>query len=530
MRQLLIICLEHGADPNAVTPWTVDRAPTLFLLAFRSPLDVDMFGRFIKSGASVHGFFAPSRAPRSGIAATISADGRLRANTPGWNANSSQDAQLASVTGISLLQQLLFDFEHTTCVRRVFVVLDEYLFVGQNFPERLPSGKMQPGNLSEAFSWFAQTPLAAGQICRKEGCRRDSAWLGHPFEVVYQNLAKYSQTFRDFEKAWTAKTWIAEMPRSISKGIAEDLKVAMFHWLMEGRDAVHDRQIDLAAEMAVQQAVGGWNFLHLCALQQMPRLLQAALARVDLNAHSFAMQTNGRYTATNAEVLLLALSEQTNSLQRTPLHLAAMYDESKGLRLAEPSCFKILSSLVDDIMRSCVHCSESQDPRDLVDAFGRTPVQYATKYFHNLTHKEPSASELSTSEGVIRPKSADGGWFAGQLRNETVASGVPLSDADHRCDIREVHPAFDDIEQLVNSASPWIIRAHSQTSRDHIFSHFSNDLLHHDVFVGAYANKIVQVDDTPYGDLHRSVFSNQDDEEVASGLITSMRGVRTSSH
>jgi len=492
LRTLLMDVLRWGGNPNAVSPWTVDRAPFVFLMHYRIPTDVELLNALAEAGLSVEGFF--TLVPVS---------------------EAEHDARCE---GMSLLHSIMFDIEHVVFVRRLLRIVDEYCYTADNFPESLPTSMMPDGNLSNAFWWLARTPLATRSSCSESTmgpdqgfrkvkvCRQDRAWQGHPHRVFYQNLRKYSPHFRLFEEKWTRNTWRTEIPRNLSHGISEDIKIASLKALI-GSEAITGRKmgLDVAAEISVQLPGSGWNFLHLCALWRTPRVLLTALQAVDIRATSTAYRRLGM-NVTNGQVLARALQSTTNALHRTALHIAAV--NSFGIAaLQGTTCYDIMMDLLANISRVDATWLSAGDPRDMKDDLGFRPMSYYTEAAHVLHSAVPKVARATPSVGQTDHKST-GGWPQMTLHEYLMPEHSRETD---RCDITEVSPSTDPtyLRTLLNSGQPWIMRS-APTSLGRVFNLKGFERAR---FVERYGRSKVKVDTTPYGNQHRSDFSTQMDTE-----------------
>jgi len=135
IRELLIKCLRLGADPNAVSPWTIAGAPMLLFLTLRIPLDVDLALEIIQAGAA------------------FSAHYNLIVVTPRTYKTGTGSSQIFS--GVSILQAVNQDFEQRTLVRRLLSLIDEYFYMSKNGLGNFSTVRASE-SLEVAFEWLSQ--------------------------------------------------------------------------------------------------------------------------------------------------------------------------------------------------------------------------------------------------------------------------------------------------------------------------------------------------------------------------------------
>eukprot|EP00750_Incisomonas_marina_P000609 INCI10438.3.p1 GENE.INCI10438.3~~INCI10438.3.p1 ORF type:complete len:874 (+),score=106.57 INCI10438.3:384-3005(+) len=519
-RSLLLKCLDLGADPTAASPWTIGNAPISWYLTLRIPLDVELALRIIQAGASLQAWY------RLDQEADNASNQRKQDK-----ATVTSQPKIPSISGISFLQALCQDFEQRTVVRRILSVVDEYFFMMRTHPDLFDAAD-GAASLKVAFSWLSETPLLQGKLCRNSSggpsiCRKDMAWQGHPLHVVYDNLIRYSETFKRFEENWLV-SWHKELPRRISHGIAEDLKIALV------KNIVNNSSFDVAFEVGVRffpnipetpdkhrGAAGGWNFFHLCAIRRTSRLLQVVLNSIHLQTNNPTLEQRGVRNVSNAALAVRALSSPLLPLGRNPLHLAAVNRDDRTHSRAD--CFSILASFCEAVFATGL-VSGMTNPLFARDSMGKTPGEYLQKV---------PKPHLSTSqrERAPHPRRASTQTQGNWPRTQFAATKGVLDLNPARCDVDEYFlpgPIEDEqLTQLLLRGRPFVLRApdsylhDSMDSQDDVAKQpglpFRRHLLRKEPFEKLFGSSTIEVDSVPYGSAHRSIFSGQN-EKARHGL------------
>jgi hypothetical protein len=149
LRALLLRCLQLGADPNAVSPWTIASAPVMLFLSLRVPVDLDLAIALARAGAAVGAHYSMVRVGEEEEVAEEEDDddneeAAAHSQPPGAGP-AGGDNNLGSVvaTGVSILQAACQDFEQRTLVRRLLSLVDEYVHVSC-FPSHANSTVLTP--------------------------------------------------------------------------------------------------------------------------------------------------------------------------------------------------------------------------------------------------------------------------------------------------------------------------------------------------------------------------------------------------
>lgn len=157
-RSLLLKCLDLGADPTAVSPWTINNAPIPWYLTLRIPLDVELAARVVQAGASLQAWYRLDEETHDATTNQNEQDTATTVTTLSQHHHQQQQKIPSTISGVSFLQALCQDFEQRTVVRRILSVVDEYFFMMRTHPG-LYSAADGTASLKVAFAWLSEVSL-----------------------------------------------------------------------------------------------------------------------------------------------------------------------------------------------------------------------------------------------------------------------------------------------------------------------------------------------------------------------------------
>eukprot|EP00750_Incisomonas_marina_P015165 INCI18102.2.p1 GENE.INCI18102.2~~INCI18102.2.p1 ORF type:complete len:951 (-),score=161.33 INCI18102.2:836-3688(-) len=456
IRQLLLLCLRAGVNPQAASPWTLYSPPPLLSAFWKMLSDTELIGALLDAGHSVDPL--PS----------------------------------GPSTGLSLLHICFFTTE-VNIVKKLFVIADQYA-------------------ISAELEHNRKTVAEIFQQLGKYGHKR-SDWQGDLYHVEYKSLLHSSPTFASLVADWNKFGPTDFIDRSVSHAINEEASLANFRLLLSAG-------LDITEIAMQQPTDGWniFHLLTHFHYARCVKLLFNEIERQCAFTSNGVRQSEAR-RAIILRAARRALQQTDSIMRRTPAHFAAAFFGNTSTLAVLEEGSQMVDRLIrkydvqpeasagpvmptQDVLgnipaRYADGTASNRIPRHkMPSAFFQKATSHnalsgsTDKTAINEYHKNQNAqSSIETGDKPHFSSEADGGWgehFGIRSDLESTPPG--------RCDIIEVAtmPSKAEWAELVMAGQPFVVRngAEQLGLRRHLWER--------ETFLETYGTQPVRVGKIPY--------------------------------
>lgn len=456
IRQLLLLCLRVGANPQAASPWTLYSPPPLLSALWKMLSDTELIGALLDAGHSVDPL--PS----------------------------------GPSTGLSLLHICFFTTE-VNIVKKLFVIADQYAISAELEHNRK--------TIAEVFQQLA-----------KYGNKRND-WQGDLYHVEYESLLHSSPTFASLVADWDRFGPTDFIDRSVSHAINEEASLANFRLLLSAG-------LDITEIAMQQPTDGWnvFHLLTHFHYARCMKLLFNEVERQCTFTPDGARQSAAR-RANILRAARRSLQQTDSIMRRTPAHFAAAFFGNTSTLMVLEEGTQLVERLIRkyDVQPEASSGSviPTQDvlgntPARYADgtASNRIPRHKMPSVFfqkatsHNALSEsadktaineylkdQNARSSVGAAEKRRFPAEADGGWGEHFGIRSDLESNPP-----GRCDIKEVvtMPSKEEWAELVMAGQPFVVRNGAEQLG------LRRDLWERETFLETYGTQPVRVGKIPY--------------------------------